>query len=165
VLITPGIAARVDVSFLAKLGIFLGTLFHPKASFHTPIEPEMFTTTPGTLERIRADPLRLRCATARFFWESRRLDRYLARHVEDNRSPILLFLAGDDRIIDNAGVVRLLERGAREPLDIVTYEDQTHSIQFDATERLVADTAAWLERWMAERPQGRATEPGHPRRH
>jgi acylglycerol lipase len=155
VLITPGIIAEVDVSFFAKMGIFFGTFFHPTAQFHTPIEPQMFTTTPIYLEDIRKDPLRLHCATARFFWGSRKLDKFLAKNIAENRLPILMFLAGQDTIIDNDGVIEFLEDGSQTILDILTYEDQTHSIQFDATPRLVADTTAWLQLRMNEK-QGRA---------
>jgi alpha-beta hydrolase superfamily lysophospholipase len=66
-----------------------------------------------------------------------------------NRLPILLFLAGQDRIIDNAGVLRVLERGGQDVLDVVEYEDQTHSIQFDAPQRLVDDMSRWIEQQCA----------------
>ncbi len=143
VLITPGLRARVDLSVPQKLQVGLASVFHPRATVPTPIEPEMFTTTPRHLEYIRNDPLRLRRASASFFMGSRDLDRWLDRHVAGNEVPTLLFLAGRDRIIDNEGVVEVLERGREHPR-IVRYEDQTHSIQFDAPERLVGDMDAWL---------------------
>jgi alpha-beta hydrolase superfamily lysophospholipase len=145
ILFTPGIVAEVDVSLFAKLGIFSGAFITPTASFATPIEPQMFTTTPVWLDKIRADPLRLHCATARFFWESRDMDKYFAKNMERNRLPILVLLASDDVIIDNDGVVDALEEGRQSILDVHTYEGQTHSIQFDATARLVDDTVAWIE--------------------
>ena len=75
------------------------------------------------------------------------MDGYLAKNIEANRLPILLFLADGDTIIDNEGVLALLRESPGE-LEVLTYEDQPHSIQFDATDELVADTAAWLERQM-----------------
>ncbi len=63
-----------------------------------------------------------------------------------NRHPIQLFLAGGDRIIDNDGVLKLLKRGAGPGLDVLMYEDQTHSIQLDAPQRLVDDMTDWLTR-------------------
>jgi len=65
--------------------------------------------------------------------------------MPSNELPILLFLAGQDRIIDNAGVRKVLERGGQSRLDVITYEDQTHSIQFDAPERLADDMVRWIE--------------------
>lgn len=145
VLITPGIRALVDVSTATKLQIFAASSLSPKTRFPTPIEPEMFTTTPRYLAYIQDDPLRLTEATARFFMVSHRLDGYVDEHVPENRAPVLLFLAGHDRIIDNAGVIEVLERGSQDSLKIVEYPDQTHSIQFDAPERMVGDMVQWLD--------------------
>ncbi len=145
VLITPGIRALVDVSTATKLQIFAASFLSPKTRFPTPIEPEMFTTTPRYLEYIRDDPLRLTEASARFFMVSHRLDGYVDERVVENRAPVLLFLAGRDRIIDNAGVIEVLERGSQDSLEIVEYPDQTHSIQFDAPAPMVDDMVRWLD--------------------
>ena len=143
VLITPGIRALVDVSLIEKLGIFTTAFLAPRTRFATPIEPEMFTTTPEYLAYIEADPLRLSDATARFFMTSRALDNYVERSVKQNQVPVLLYLAGNDRIIDNDGVVEVL-RKSPAPVEIVEYADQTHSIQFDAPARMVGDMLRWL---------------------
>ncbi len=145
VLITPGIRALVDVSTAEKLGIFVASFVAPRTYFATPIEPILFTTTPEHLAYIREDPLRLRAATARFFMTSRALDGYVDRRVAKTRLPVLLYLAGGDRIIDNTGVVEVLEKSPA-PVEILEYEDQTHSIQFDAPERMVEDMVRWMER-------------------
>ncbi len=146
VLITPGLRAEVDVSFLNKLKILLLSPINPTARVPTPIQPQMFTTTPVYLDYIRQDPLRLTSATVRFFWQTHRLGKYIDRNIGGNRHPIQLFLAGGDRIIDNDGVLKLLKRGAGPGLDVVMYEDQTHSIQLDAPQRLVDDMTDWLTR-------------------
>lgn len=144
VLITPGLRSRVDLPLLSKLKVLLCSALHPRTAFPIPIAAEMFTTTPEHLAFIRQDPLRLHRASARFLFESWRLERFIRRRIERNRLPIQLFLAGEDRIIDNAGVQRLLARGAQDDLDMQTYADQTHSIQFDAPDRLVNDMCRWL---------------------
>lgn len=144
-LITPGIKAAVDVSLPAKIKVVFGTYFRPRTLVKTPIKVEMFTATPKFVQLIREDPLRLEKVTARFLWQSLRLDRFIAKEVPRNRLPIQLFLAGQDRIINNEGVVCLLARGKQERLEIVMYEDQTHSVQFDAPERLTADMRRWIQ--------------------
>jgi alpha-beta hydrolase superfamily lysophospholipase len=118
----------------------------PQTPIATPIEPEMFTTTPKFLEYIRNDPLRLHYSSARFFMVSHRAEKAIDRRMPENRLPILLFLAGNDRIIDNEGVLQVLNRGDSERLEVITYADQTHSVQFDAPERLVGHMAEWIER-------------------
>ena len=151
VLITPGLRSLVDVSFPNKLKIVLLSPLYPTARVPTPIHPEMFTTTPVYLDYIREDPLRLTSATVRFFWQSHRLDKYVERHIADNQLPVLLFLAGQDRIIDNAGVLELLQQGQAPGLDVLNYEDQTHSIQLDAVQRLTDDMTEWMRNLSAPR--------------
>ncbi len=146
ILITPGLRAEVDVSLLSKLKIASLSPLHPTARVATPIQPEMFTTTPIYLQYIREDPLRLTSATVRFFWQSHRLDKYIDRNIKDNKISIQLFLAGQDTIIDNDGVLGLLTQSKGAPLDVIRYEDQTHSVQLDAAERLVNDMTEWLRR-------------------
>jgi alpha-beta hydrolase superfamily lysophospholipase len=147
VLITPGIRALVDVSLFTKLRILVFSVTQPMEPIAIPIVPEMFTTTPQHLDFIHRDPLRLKYATAGFFFESHRLDGYIDGGMSSLRLPVQLFLAGGDRIVDNEGVRLVLAQGAQEKLESVTYEDQTHSIQFDAPERMVQDMVKWLKRY------------------
>jgi alpha-beta hydrolase superfamily lysophospholipase len=144
VLVTPGLRALVDVSLLDKLRIVLFAQFSPESRIASPIAPEMFTTTPRYLDYIENDPLRLTHATARFYWQSNRLDAWLANNIDRLDTPLLLFLAGRDRIIDNAGVIELLQRARLQEFEIIDYPDQTHSVQFDDPDRLVQDMDQWL---------------------
>jgi alpha-beta hydrolase superfamily lysophospholipase len=144
VLITPGIRALVDLGPFKSVAVFVSSGLNPKLYIRTPIDVEMFSPTPAVTDRIRRDPRRLRYATARFFMQSHKLDGYVDDHMPANELPILLFLAGQDRIIDNEGVMEVLEDGAQATLDVILYEDQTHSIQFDAPERLVDDMTRWI---------------------
>jgi len=146
VLITPGLRARVDLSTRHKLQVLLNARRRPTTPVPIPIEPEMFTRIPEHLDCIRRDPLRLHHASARCVIESLRLDRHLRRQLPRNELPILVFLAGHDRIIDNPGVIELLKKGKQQVLDILEYHDQTHSIPLDAPDRLVADLLEWLRR-------------------
>jgi pimeloyl-ACP methyl ester carboxylesterase len=157
VLITPGLVALVDGSLLDKVDVLLSSPTNPEKAVPIPIEEEMFTTDPHWLGLMSRDPLRLRYASARFFWESHRLDGWIESHVEENVLPMQLFLAGSDRIIHNDAVLELLRRGDAAGLEVHDYEDQTHSVQFDAPERLVADMHAWLLAQPRRRPMGEAT--------
>jgi hypothetical protein len=59
---------------------------------------------------------------------------------------VQLFLAGNDTIIDNDGVLQVLQQGREPGLDVLWYGDQTHSIQLDAPQRLVNDMTDWIKR-------------------
>jgi alpha-beta hydrolase superfamily lysophospholipase len=147
VLITPGIRAVVDVSLLTKLKILLYSQTQPQEAIPIPIKTEMFTTTPQIFDFIQHDPLRLKYATAGFFFQSHRFDGYIDLRIANLQVPVQLFLAGGDTLIDNEGVRGVLKKAADDKVEIVTYEDQTHSIQLDAADRLVRDMVQWLRRF------------------
>ena len=144
VLITPGISAKVDVTFFEKLQILVGTFIYPTLKINSPIEDEMFTNSPKFLKIIRNDPLKIDAASARFYFQSARLDRYVDRNVTNNQLPTMLVLAMLDPIIDNDRVVEILAKSAK-PVTTYMYSDQKHSVQFDAPEKLVKDIDTWLE--------------------
>jgi alpha-beta hydrolase superfamily lysophospholipase len=149
ILITPGIKVLVDVSLPVKLKIVLYAQISPESPIASPIEPEMFTTTPRYLDYIKDDPSRLTHATAHFYWQSSRLDSYLDSNITALDIPTLLFLAGQDRIIDNAGVMETLKRGNSNKLTVIDYPEQTHSVQFDDPDRLVQDMDHWLQQQLS----------------
>lgn len=149
ILITPGIKALVDVSLPVKLKILLYAQISPESRIASPIAPEMFTTTPRYLDYIKGDPSRLTHATARFYWQSSRLDSYLDSNITALDTATLLFLAGQDRIIDNAGVMETLKRGNSNKLTVISYPEQTHSVQFDDPDRLVQDMDHWLQQQLS----------------
>ncbi len=158
VLITPGIRALVDLDLLKKLVVLAASGEDPRPYIKTPIAVEMFSPSPEVTDMIRRDPLRLHYATARFFMQSHKLDGFVDDRMPSNELPILLVLAGQDRIIDNEGVLDVIERGSQDSLQIVLYEDQTHSVQFDAPDRLVRD----MTRWIREQLRARMTRAGRP---
>ena len=146
VLITPGLVSLVDVSFIEKIKIFTLSIFSSTSQFALPIQPEMFTTTPFYLNYIKQDPLRNTTASAEFLMQSRALDGFVDDNITSHSLPTLLFLAGQDQIIDNVKVTAILELNAADnaPLTIVEYPEQTHSIQFDATDTMVEDIDKWF---------------------
>jgi alpha-beta hydrolase superfamily lysophospholipase len=153
ILITPGIRSLLDLSLRQKLLVAGSVLLSGRQMFPIPIEPEMFTNTPRFLQFIQEDPLRLREVSARFLFESRRLEKWLDAHIGELRIPVQLFLAGNDRIIDNDAVDRFFKQAGLTELEMQVYEDQTHSIQFDAVERLVGDMDRWITEIRSDKAQ------------
>jgi acylglycerol lipase len=144
VLITPGIKPKIGLRFGQKLAVLRDAILSPHRQHRVPIQPEMFTNTPKHLDFIRNDPLRLHTVSARFLWQSRRMDRLLERSDGSSHAPVLLFLAGKDRIIDNDATRRFFARRPGRGVKILEYADQTHSIQLDAPDRLTRDILAWV---------------------
>jgi alpha-beta hydrolase superfamily lysophospholipase len=145
ILITPGMKPTVDLKTHEKLAVFSDIVFAPRRMHRTPIEPEMFTTDPGFLDYIVNDPFRLKKVSASFLSQSIQMDRLIDKPDDEQRPPMLLFLAGHDRIIDNRATRELVTRNPRRPVTVIDYPDQTHSIQLDAPERLTRDIVRWVK--------------------
>ena len=145
VLVTPGLVPRVDLTLGNKVRALASLASGGHATIDLPIAPEMFTRTPRWLDYIEHDPGRLTAVTARFLLASRSIDRRLRDPASALDVPVLLLLAGHDRIIDNEKTLALLRRLCRSGLQVERYEDSTHSIQFDDTSRLVGDVGRFLE--------------------
>lgn len=146
ILITPGMKPKVDLKPLAKAAVFADVVFAPTRQHRIPIEPEMFTTDPKQLRFIHDDPLKLHTASAGFMWQSLAMDRLVANMDDGKHPPMLVMLAGKDRIIDNEATREFVARDPKRKVTIIEYPDQTHSIQLDAPERLARDLIRWVEK-------------------
>lgn len=133
-LIAPGVFPAVDVGPWERLRIGLALLTDCGRSFTIPLEdPALFTDNPPAQEFIACDPLRLTRATARFFWHSRRLERWLARRPRGSLRPeTTLLLAGRDRIIRNQRTERWIRRVAATGPRVEHFPDYAHTLEFSA---------------------------------
>lgn len=143
-LIAPGLEAKADLGAFTKFRIALALLTRRNPRYPTPIATEMFTRNPDALEYITRDSLRLRRATARFYFNSFLMDRYLAENADGLRLPVKIFLAGEDEVIDNAGVRATTERFHSRKMEITEYPGAAHCLLFERPEELARDLAAWL---------------------
>jgi alpha-beta hydrolase superfamily lysophospholipase len=149
VLIAPGLCPRVRPALGQRLKIVASRLLAPRQRFPIPLnEPELFTANPERQRFIRDDPLALRTATARFLFESRRMDVYLRFVVRHVTVPVLLLLAEHDRIIDNAATRRFVGRFATAERTVVEYPGAHHTLEFEAGgPPFVRDLLTWLGRY------------------
>lgn len=146
-LIAPGLFPAVDVSLFTRLRIGLALLTAPQRPFGIPLnDPALFTDSPEGRAFIASDPLKLTQATARFFFESARLDRQLARAPAGTlQPPVRLLLAGRDRIIRNEPTVAWLRRIAVQPPQIHIDPDAAHTLEFEAERTALAEQLTlWL---------------------
>ncbi len=143
-LLCPGFRPRIAPSLRQRLAILWARIRQPDRLLPIPLAgQELFTATPRWLEFLRSDPLALHQATARFLVESARLDGYLrfaGRHV---RVPVLLQLAGRDRVIDNARTRTFAARFATQ-IEILEYPEAHHTLEFEPDPRPVQDLVHWL---------------------
>ena len=152
-LASPGLCPRVDLGTWAKVRVAKClALGRDLARFPIPLaDPHLFTENPDRLRYIADDPLALREVTARFLYESRRLDRMVRRAAGAVDVPIFLALAERDRIMDNSAtralVAGLGPDGAGAPRHrIVEYAGASHTLEFEPDpEPYFRDLVAWVE--------------------
>jgi alpha-beta hydrolase superfamily lysophospholipase len=146
-LLCPGFYPRVSLSLREKAAVVWARLTRPTRLFPIPLsDPQLFTLTEKWLTFLREDPLTLHEATARFLFGSAALDFYLRDLPSRIKVPVLLMLAGRDRIIDNRPTRDLVGRFAG-PKEMVEYPEAQHTLEFEADpERHVTDLLKWLRR-------------------
>jgi alpha-beta hydrolase superfamily lysophospholipase len=143
----PGIVPRVKSSLGQRWVIAATRLISPRRMFGVPLDdPELFTVTPRWQRFIEEDPLSLRQITARLSIESVRLDYYLRLFRPRFRFPLLLLLAGQDRIVQNEPTRRYLERCAAGDKQIIEYPQAHHTLEFEPDPDLfIKDLLHWLQ--------------------
>jgi alpha-beta hydrolase superfamily lysophospholipase len=150
-LLCPGFFAVVRPSRRDRLRIAWSRLTAPTRLFPVPLsDPELFTATPRWLDFLHTDPLALRQATSRLLIESVRLDGYLRFVPRYVRVPVLLLLAGKDRIINNGRTRRYVARFAAPDEEVIEYPGAHHTLEFEPDpDVFVRDLLRWLDRQCA----------------
>lgn len=161
ILWSPGFFPRVQLSWRDTIQVLLARLLHPRRLFPIPLnDPHLFTGNPEKIRFIEEDELSLRQATARFLVESRRLDRFIRGAPAYVTCPVLLLLAGRDRIVDNDETKRFFNLFASKDKTLQEYPEAHHTLEFEPDpEFFVADLLQWLDRIV---PELRRTEPPSP---
>jgi len=146
-LLCPGFFARVGPSLGQRLRILWSRLIRPTRLFPIPLnDPALFTAQPRWQQFLVEDPLRLHLASARLLLESARLDGYLRFCKKYVKVPVLLMLAGNDRIIANDRTRKYLERLASADKTTIEYPQAHHTLEFEPDpDNFINDLILWLE--------------------
>jgi len=148
ILAAPGIIPIVDVTLAVKVRVAQSLLAgRPLRKFPIPLaDPRLFTENPERIRFIAEDPLSLREVTARFMFESRRLDRMARRAWPKNLAlPVFLALAEKDRIIRNGATQALVEAMPAARRRIIVYPGACHTLEFEPDPApYFRDLAAWI---------------------
>jgi len=147
-LLAPGFCPQVSPSPGEKWAITTAALLSPERYFPIPLnDPALFTASETWQKFIANDPLALHEATARFLYQSRRFDWYLRRAVRQVRVPVLLQLAGKDRIINIAKTRRFVERFGSRHIRIIDYPQAHHTLEFETASTVhLDDLCSWIDR-------------------
>lgn len=145
VLATPGLYTRTDLPVRDKARVLWSVLGRRDAQVAVPLSPEQFSELGAFVEFVRDDPLALRVFPARLLFEVRRARRLLPRAARALRAPMLVAMAGQDSISDNARNRRLLE-SVSAPITWREYSRARHILEFSGQRHeFLDDLAAWCE--------------------
>jgi alpha-beta hydrolase superfamily lysophospholipase len=143
----PGFCPQVKPSANERLQIARAALSSPEMLFPIPLnDPALFTGSIEAQKFIAQDPLALHQATARFLYQSARLEFYLRRAARKTRIPVLLQLAGHDRIIDNQRTRRFVARFGNRYQRVIEYPDAHHTLEFEPPPQPhFSDLCEWID--------------------
>ena len=147
ILLAPGFCPKVHPTRKERFFIALGSLFSPRRLFNIPLnDPELFTSNPAAQKFLKEDPLALRKATARFLLDSVRLDFYLRIFRTKISKPILLLIAGQDKIIDNEKTIAFVKRFASGSLTVREFPEAHHTFEFEPEpQKHIEEIEEWLQ--------------------
>jgi len=155
-LVAPGLFPSVDLPLSRKLKVAWSAIVSRRRLFDIPLQdPALFTANPDRQAFIRNDALALQQVTAGFLTSSRWLDAYVFRHAVTRRAiPLKLFLAGHDRIIDNARTRAFVRQLPWQRCEITEYTDAHHTLEFEPDPSpYFDDFVAWLDSVTAGRDE------------
>jgi alpha-beta hydrolase superfamily lysophospholipase len=147
VLLGPGLFPIVGLSGPRRAEVALTHRVAPLVPVPIPLVPEQYTSNPPYLDFIRADPLRISTVTARFYWETARLDRRRGPVSRGLHAPLLV-LQGDADAMMSTDRTRAwfadLDHGDKQ---YRSYAGAGHTLDFEADrDGYLDDLRSWLWR-------------------
>lgn len=113
-----------------------------------PLQPaSLFTDSSRWREYIDHDPLALRDISLRFAREDRKLTRLARASATYVHTPLLMMLAGRDRIVANRRTRAFLSSTSSVHKTLIEYPNAAHTFEFEPDPQpYFADLAEWLGR-------------------
>jgi alpha-beta hydrolase superfamily lysophospholipase len=145
-LVCPGLFSPHEPGVLKRMALAApGFARRQTRRVRIPLErPALFTNSPEWQDFIAHDPLSLRRVTWRFAREDRQLTRYARQAAPYLHMPLLLVLAGRDRIVDNARTRAFFNRTGASYRMLIEYPSAAHTLEFEPDpEPYFADLANW----------------------
>lgn len=146
ILTSPAIKTKVTLTLKSKLDVFFSNFFSPQKLFNVPLEDYMFTRNQKYLTFIKEDKLKLKKVTARFLFETGRMNLHFNKVAHKVRIPVLVLLAGEDLIVDNEGVKKWFAKIGSKDKMIKIYPGCYHSLHFEAAKNIINYIANWVRR-------------------
>jgi alpha-beta hydrolase superfamily lysophospholipase len=161
-LICPGLQPRVGVTAGERLRIAWAYLTNRYKTFPIPLtDPELFTASAEGQAFIAGDRFALHAGTAGLLAASSFLDIRLRRARKRVHQPILLMLAGRDRIVNNKRTRAVVDAMASTEKTVIEYPEAHHTLEFEPDPaRYARDLIHWLDHSMVNRTPALGVVPG-----
>lgn len=147
VLATSAIYTVAEPRLVERMRVLASAAVGRGGDLPLPFTVEDLSELPEAIEFARRDPLALRSVTARFYWQVFLARKRFERVRHRLRLPVLMLLAGNDRIVDNARNKRLFCSLRSDDAVLILYPDARHILELsNARERFFEDIIRWMAR-------------------
>ncbi len=146
-LLYPGLFPKLAPTWSQKLRLRLARRMEVVRE-HIPVplnDPSLFTQVDEWQRFIAEDPLTLHTVTSSFLNAGGDLDEIVRSHAAHVRQPLLLMLAENDAIIDNASTRLFLQSIPNHSLTVRTWPGACHTLEFEPDRvRIFDELTHWL---------------------
>lgn len=149
----PAFASSIKVPLARRLRVLRRSFTEPTKLYDLPFGPREIVDREDWRDALLSDALRTRQVSARFLTSMFKCQRFTSRQFWRVRVPTYCMLAGNDQVIDNEAVKRVVERGSGEPRWTETFLGAAHVIPAALPRDALLDR---LESWL----RGNAHEEG-----
>jgi len=146
ILVTPAIKSKADLTFGQKLDVAYSSFFRPRKLFDVPLDECTFTDNKRYLKFMERDELKLKKASARFFFETGKMNSSFDGIAKKIKLPTLVLLSECDTIIDNEGTKRWFDRIASDDKAIRLYKDCRHGLLFEEPKEPINCIVKWMKK-------------------
>ena len=145
VLLGPGLFPTVRLPLARRAQVVVTHGVAGDAPISIPLTPQQYTTNPEYVALVATDPLRLRTASCRFFWETARLDRRRAAASARLRLPVLVLQGEADAMMSPTRTRHWFARLDGPHKQYRAYPGAGHTLDFERDRsRYLDDLRGWL---------------------
>ena len=146
VLAAPFISLKFAVPFWKRKLAHMIADLRPTFALPSGVPSEILCHNAQWLDHISEDPLVTKRATARWFTESLKAQGQAMAEKPDRKLPVLLLLAGDDRLVCNDAARALHRSIAEDPAAVREYAGMFHSMFHESEHsQVIVDINDWIE--------------------
>ena len=145
ILATPAIYTKAEPSAGEKLKILWAAFGTSDLHIPVSLKTEWFTDQQEYMQFIETDPLALKSASARLYWQIMRARKFIHANEQNLTMPIMTAMAGKDRICDNQKDKQFFDRLPAPKKELLHYPEAVHILEYSSEKNaFFTDLAEWL---------------------